>query len=282
MMRDYSVLMSVYHKERPAYFRMAIDSMLQQTVPPSEIVLICDGPLNPALDAVIEDMCHAHPDLFRVVRLPRNQGLGIALDIGLRECKYALVARMDTDDIALPDRMELQLKAFDEDPLLGAVGGQIAEFEGTTERIVGYRNVPLSPEAVCLRLKKRNPMNHMTVLLRKDAVLAAGSYLDLPLYEDYYLWARMVASGHKLCNIPQICCRVRVDDSLYQRRGGKQYFKNAMLLEKKLLSLKLINLPEYFINVGVRLICTVLLPGELRKHLYCKFLHKNRQKDNMQ
>ena len=281
-MASYSVLMSVYYKEKSAYFREAIDSMLQQTVQPAEIVLVCDGELTPELDAVIAEKCDAYPELFRVIRLPENQGLGIALDIGLRACKHPLVARMDTDDIALPDRMELQLKIFEEDPQLGAVGGQIAEFEGTQNNIVGYRKVPLSSEAVSLRLKKRNPMNHMTVLLRKEAVLAAGSYQHLPLYEDYYLWARMVACGQKMRNIPQLCCYVRVDDRLYQRRGGKQYFKNAMLLEKKLLSLKLINLAEFFVNVVVRLTCTVLLPGELRKHLYCKFLHKNRQKDNKQ
>lgn len=279
-MTPYSVLMSVYHKEKPAFFREAIDSMLQQTVRPAEIVLVCDGKLTPELDAVIAEKCDAYPELFHVIRLSENRGLGIALDVGLRACKHSLVARMDTDDIALPDRIEQQLKAFDKDPLLGAVGGQIAEFEGTTEHIIGYRNVPLSPEAVGHRLKKRNPMNHMTVLLRKDAVLAAGSYQDLPLYEDYYLWARMVADGQRLCNIPQICCYVRVDEGLYQRRGGKQYFKNAMRLEKKLLSLKLINLPEYFINAGIRLTCTVLLPGKLRKQVYCKCLRKNRQKDN--
>ena len=96
-MEKYSVLMSVYHKEKAEFFKLAINSMLSQTVPPDEFVLICDGPLTEQLDAVIEAFCGQYPSLFKVIRLEKNMGLGIALGIGLQECSNELVARMVTE-----------------------------------------------------------------------------------------------------------------------------------------------------------------------------------------
>lgn len=195
MTTSYSVLMSVYAKENANYLSAAIESMLCQSCPPTQFVLVCDGPLTPALDKVIIDFTAAHPDLFRILRLPENQGLGFALQEGLSACECQLVARMDSDDIALPLRMEHQLAAMVADPCLDVVGGQIAEFVGDPRNIQGYRMVPISPEEVRQRAVRRNPINHMTVLFRRDAVLAAGNYQDMKGFEDYFLWGRMLASG---------------------------------------------------------------------------------------
>ena len=161
---EYSVLMSVYVKENAEFFSAAVESMLYQSCPPTQFVLVCDGPLTLALDKVIDGF--TYPDLFRILRLPVNQGLGVALQEGLSACDCELVARMDSDDIALPLRMEHQLAAMNADPGLSVVGGQIAEFTGTMGNIQGYRMVPVSPEKIRQSAARRNPMNHMTVLLR--------------------------------------------------------------------------------------------------------------------
>lgn len=181
----YSVLMSVYAKENAAYFSDAVESMLHQSCPPDQFVLVCDGPLTPGLDEAIQRFTASRDGgLFRVLRLPENVGLGRALQAGLPLCDHDLVARMDSDDLALPLRMEHQLALMAADPELAAVGGQIAEFTGAPDNIQGYRIVPTSPEEVRRGAAGRNPMNHMTVLFRREAVLAAGGYQDLKGFED--------------------------------------------------------------------------------------------------
>lgn len=274
-MENYSVLMSVYSKEHPAYLRQAVDSMLNQTVPPSDLVLVCDGPLSPELDAVIEELTGEMGSVLQVIRLPENRGLGISLDVGLRRCKYELVARMDTDDISLPDRMEKQLKFLEAHDEISVVGGQIAEFRGTPENIIDYRKVPEDPEAIRHRVKRRNPMNHMTVVMRKSRVLAEGGYQEITFFEDYCLWTRMLAGGHQMANIGDTCCYVRVDDRLYSRRGGWAYFGNTIKVEKLLLEKKLITWPEYLQNLLIRFGGVVLLPNRLRGLLYKIMLRKH-------
>ena len=134
MYDQYSVLMSVYRKENPEFFRIAIESMLKQTIPTNDFVLVCDGPLTPKLDQVIQTLSDQYQDIFQIIRLETNCGLGNALNTGLKICKNELVARMDSDDISLLNRCELQLKAFQSDPELSLCGGNIMEFTPKTPR----------------------------------------------------------------------------------------------------------------------------------------------------
>lgn len=275
-MSPYSVLMSVYIKEEAPFFRTAVESMLQQTVPPEQFVLVCDGPLTPALDEVVGWCQETAPELFTVVRLPENRGLGLALREGMLACRNELVARMDADDIALPDRMEKQLKAMERNGYPAVVGGQIAEFTQDPADITGYRQVPLTNEEIYKRGGFLCPVNHMTVLLRRSDVLAVGSYQHFPAYEDYHLWTRLLAGGYRFCNIPDICCNVRVDADFYARRGGWGYFKRTYQMEKYILENGLINRLQFSRNVVARFGVTVLVPGKLRGLVFNKFLRRHR------
>ena len=163
----YSVLMSVYKNDDPAYFSRAIDSMLNQTVPPDEIVLVKDGPLSCELDETIADYKNKYSDIFSIVSSSENIGLGRALALGLQQCRNELVARMDSDDISDPDRCRSQLLFLSEHPECSVVGSNIAEFNGDIDDVVSYRNVPENHEQICEFMKKRCPMNHMTVMLKK-------------------------------------------------------------------------------------------------------------------
>lgn len=265
--------MSVYRKENAAFFALAIESMLRQSFPPTQFVLVCDGPLTPELDEVIERVTIAAPSLFTIVRLPENKGLGIALQEGLSVCENELVARMDSDDIALPLRMEHQLSAMSADPELDVVGGQIAEFTGSPKNIQGYRIVPLSPEDIFSGAVSRNPMNHMTVLFRKSSVLASGGYQDMKSFEDYYLWARMLMAGCKLTNLPEVCILARVTE-LQARRGGRAYFRQTVCLERALRNCGLIGNSAYYKNLIIRYCGTVLLSDTLRQKVYQRHLRQ--------
>lgn len=273
---DYSVLMSVYHKETAENLRKAIDSMLSQSVAPKDFVLVCDGALTEELDAVIEEYFCAYPEIFQILRLPQNRGLGFALSEGMKLCRFEMVARMDSDDVAVRTRMEMQLSVLRADTSLAAVGGQIAEFRGDINNVIGYRIVPLASEAVRKRLPKRCPMNHVTVTLRKALVQAAGGYQHFPSFEDYHLWCRMLAKGCRMQNIQEVCCYVRMEDSAYLRRGGWDYFCRTLAMERYMKKLGFVSDLRFFINVLTRFGGTVLLPNRAREYFYLRLLRKTK------
>lgn len=276
-MKAYSVLMSVYVKEKATYLQEAIKSMLNQTIPPSDFVLVCDGPLTPELDCVIKEFTDQYPTLFQVIRLPENRGLGEALHIGTQICKNKIVARMDSDDIAVPERMEWQISVLDERKEISAVGGQIQEFFETQENPGRCRVVPTAPEEIRQVAARRNPMNHMTVTFRKEAVMAAGGYMSFDRFEDYYLWIRMLAMGFQLLNLDKICVCARVDMDMYQRRGGWSYFCQTLRLERYLRAAKLCSRTQFVTNVAVRFCGTVLLPNRVRQYFYLTMLREREQ-----
>lgn len=266
--------MSIYYKEQPEFFRAAIESMLHQTVPPTDFVIVCDGPLTEELDRVVEEFHTKFPKLFQIIRRKTNQGLGLALQEGLTYCKEELVARMDADDIAVKDRMEKQLHFLQQHPKISVVGGQIAEFEKVPDRIIRYRIVPETQSEILHKLKFSNPVNHVTVLFRKEHILSVGSYPHHPGFEDYHLWTKLLSQGYLFHNIPDICCLVRADAHMLGRRKGFSYFKSTLKLENVLLSKKMISLWEYLVNVCIRFGGTVLLPPKLQQKLFSYFMRK--------
>ncbi len=270
-MNHYSVLMSVYYGEKPEYLRLSMESIFAQTVPTNDFVLMCDGPLTKELDLVVDEMMARHADVLRVVRLEVNKGLGDALNCGLTECRNELIARMDSDDIAAPDRCELQLKKFAEDPELAIVGGAIDEFEGTPDRVVSHKHMPESHEEILVYAQRRNPFNHPTVMYRKSVVLALGSYPHNILHEDYALWSKILLSGAKGCNLPQTLCRMRVDSGMYDRRGGWEYLKLAVSLRWGFYKSGLYTFWSFlYVVTGLSIVC--LLPSSMRKKVYHWFL----------
>lgn len=261
---DYSVLMAVYAKENPAHFQTAIDSMLLQTVPPAQFVLVCDGPLTPELDAVID----SRGDRLDVVRLPENKGLGEALRTGLLHCRCALVARMDSDDISLPDRCERQLALFAADSGLDIAGGVIEEFTFDPENPVSKRVVPLTHEKIVRYSKRRCPFNHPCVMYKKQAVLDAGNYNNDYLYnEDYDLWMRMLANGAKTANLPEVLLRQRSSSAQIQRRGGKAYAKSFFAMRKSFLEKGWISRRDFILSAYPQYIVSIM-PNRMRGFVY--------------
>lgn len=267
----YSVLMSLYIKEKPEYFGLAIDSMLNQTVKPDEIVIVEDGPLTESLYAVLDEYKAKYPQIVRTVKNEKNLGLGLALNVGLKECKNELVARMDTDDISKPDRCEKQLKMFAENPDLDIIGGNISEFIDTVDNRVGARIVPQTDSEIKDYLKKRCPFNHMTVMFKKDSVLKAGNYIDWFWNEDYSLWIRMFLANMIFANIPETLVNVRVGKDMYQRRGSWKYFKSEAGIQWFMLRNGIISLPLYLFNTALRFCLQVLMPNWLRGFVFQKF-----------
>lgn len=270
----YSVLMSLYIKEDAENFRTAINSMINQTCPPEEIVLVEDGALTDELYVVINEIKEAHPGLITSVIHEKNQGLGLALQHGLEVSRNELVARMDTDDIAVPDRCEKQLIFMKENPDVAIVGGQIDEFINVESNIVGKREVPTTNKELKEYIQKRCPFNHMTVMFRKSDIMSVGNYKEWFLNEDYYLWIRLALANKKFANLPEILVHVRTGADMYQRRGGMKYFVSERDIQKFMYEQGVIGYPRYVINVSERLILQVLMPNWLRGIVFRVFARK--------
>lgn len=271
MGKRYSVLMSVYYKERPEYLRQSMESILHQTVPASDFVLVCDGPLTPELDAVIDDMQQQFGPVLHVYRLQKNGGLGKALNAGLEQCKCELVARMDSDDISRPDRCEKEIKMLIAHPEISIVGGFIEEFIEDTNHICSIRVVPEKQNEILRFAKKRNPFNHVSVMYRKSAVESVGSYKSFFLLEDYYLWIRMLNNGHQGYNLTEPLVWVRVSKDMYKRRGGWKYVQSQRNLFKYMAQIGFITVNQYRIQSLVRLIGSII-PNWIRAILFQKIL----------
>lgn len=269
---SFSVLMSVYKNDNPEHFKLALESIINQTIKPEEIVLVVDGPVPDTIEEVIK--LYEGNSCLKVLRLPENVGHGNARKIGLEKCSNELVALMDADDICVTDRFEKQIKCFQEDSSLSVVGGNIKEFINSVENIVGIREVPQNDTDIKKYLKRRCPFNHQTVMFRKTKVEEAGGYIDWYCDEDYYLWIRMYQNNAKFMNLKDVLVYVRVGNDMYKRRGGWKYFRSEAKLQKYMFDQGIIELPTFINNILVRFVVQVLLPNNIRKLVYKKFARK--------
>ena len=269
---NFSVLLSVYRKEQPAYLRQSLDSIFNQTLLPDEVELVKHGPLIDTLDEVVEEYALKFSAL-KVVPLSENQGLGKALNEGLKHCSYDLVARMDTDDVAKPERFEKQIEVFRAHPEIDVVGAWIDEFEGCTENVISVRKLPEFQKEIRKFAQKRNPLNHPVVMFRKEAVIKAGGYLHFPLFEDYYLWVRMLMNGARFYNVPESLLYFRFSPDMFKRRGGKKYALDEFRFQQFLFKSGFIGILCFVENVSIRFVSRII-PNGVRTVLYKKMLRK--------
>lgn len=268
----FSVLLSVYNKEYPSYLKQSLDSLFAQTLLPDEIILVEDGPLDAELNAVVTEYQSRYPTL-KVIPLPHNQGLGKALNEGLKHCSYELVARMDTDDIAKPERFERQTQIFKEHPDIDVCSAWIDEFENTPTIITSTRKLPEYEQEVIRYAQSRNPINHPVVMFKKSAVLAVNGYQHFPLFEDYYLWIRMLMNGYKFYNIQESLLYFRTTSDMFKRRGGWKYIKTEIKFQLTIHKMGFIPTSLCIKNIGIRLTVR-LIPNFLRKIIYKNLLRK--------
>lgn len=272
MEKNYSVLMSVYNKEKPDNLNLSVASVLNQTIPPEQFVIVCDGFLGDELNNVLARFTEQYPELFWIEQLQENKGLGVALNIGLKLCHNDIVARMDSDDICMPDRMERQLEAMERENV-DIVSGTVIEFVGNKDNVVAKRVLPETKEEIRRFARRRNPFNHPAVMYKKHCVKDAGGYKDFHLFEDYYLWIRMLLLGYEGYNIKEPVLYMRAGDDMYKRRGGLHYAYQVVQFRYFMLKKGYSSIFDFMITaVGHMLIAIV--PNEIRKKFYEKVLRE--------
>ena len=272
--KTYSVLMAVYGKEKPEFFRQSIESMLAQTLPFSDFVLVCDGALTHELNEVISWAQEEMGEKLQIIRLKENKGLGKALRTGVPRCRCSVIARMDSDDISRPDRCERQFRIIERDGY-DLVSGTLQEFVREPGDMDRLRVLPRTSEEILQYAKKRNPFNHPCVMFRKESVLRVGSYQDCPGFEDYYLWIRMLRKGCKGYNVQEVILDMRTGNGMYDRRGGRDYLYWVLRFQRYLYCKNFITKKEYIQNCLVR--TTVgAIPGGAREKFYHVFLRNGK------
>lgn len=273
-MSNFSVLISIYFKENPEYFRLSLESIFHQTLLPSEIVLIKDGPLTDDLEEVIKEFDKKYPRIFKIIPLSINKGLGNALSIGVLQCSNELVARMDTDDICVLNRFEKQIAFLNANPDIDLVGTNVEEFNNIPGDLNRYRIMPEKGDKLVKYSKFRNPVNHPTVMFRKSKVLEAGNYnSNILLFEDFSLFIRMLSNGSKFYNIQEALLHFRagLGIDVIKRRSGVHYIKNEWKFAKLSLSINHINIFEWVFYICTKLPLR-LLPTKVILYIYNTFL----------
>lgn len=270
----FSVLMSIYVNENPAYFRESLESILSQTTLPSEIVLVEDGPLTTELNKIVVEYVNKFNEMgvsFKVSQLKTNQGLGVALNYGLSNCHNELIARMDTDDLCRSDRFEKQLIFMSKNADISVVGSDVIEFSDKPEDIY-YKAMP--QDNILHFSKLRNPLCHPSVMFRKNDIIHVGNYQTCEKFEDYYLWIRVLKAGYKIANISYPLVYMRATSAQYSRRRGVSYVHNTLTFAKAAHHIQYFGVYTEFRFIGSRII-TSCIPKVILEYIYKKKLRKN-------
>ncbi len=257
--------MPVYHGDKAFLFRRALNSVLHNSCIPDQIVLVIDGPIDRELESTIDDL---RSDRFKIIRIKENLGLTNALNLGIDECDHEYVARCDSDDENVENRFELQLKAFMNDEKLSLCGGQIIEIAEDEEF---HRKVPCSAPEISKFIKLRNPFNHMTVMYKKNDVIEAGKYPNIPYREDYALWIKLFAMKKKMINVQYDLVFANAGNEMYQRRGKPRDITYEIELQKFIYQHHVVNIFQMCVNLIVRS-SNMLISPKLRRMIYTKFL----------
>lgn len=273
-MDSYSVLMTVYKGEDPKQFDTAIRSILDQTHRTDDFVIVCDGPLTGMLNLVLDKYDQACPGLLNIVRLPKNVGIGAANNAGLKHCKNDLIAKMDADDIAVPDRCEKQVARFMEKPELAVLGGIIEEFDRDPEQIFAVRMVPSDNESIRKFARRRQPFNNTTVMYRRQAVEAVGGYRQLRRCEDFDLYIRLLHAGYYAENLSDVLVKVRVDNSACSRRASMSTLKGCVRSRWNSFRIGYCSLTDFLVCVLGE--CVILIcPSGVQQFIYNSFLRQH-------
>ena len=265
---EFSVLIPVYKNDALKHFKAAIKSIYEdQKVKPSQIVISIDGPLPEKLREYLQQL--EREPIFTCVWSDVNNGLGIALNKGLEYCRYDIVSRMDSDDVAYPTRFEKQLKLIESNDLISS---NLAEFSESIEKVESYRKA-MTKDLISQKYWLRNPFNHPSVMFRKSVVLSAGGYVHMPFFEDWYLWIRMIAQGARCDNVNEPLVYFRSDFRQLNRRRGLTYLKHEIHFVKTLKRQKYITSIQLYTRVAISIMFR-LLPMRVFKFITKVLLRK--------
>lgn len=273
MEKNISVLMSVYKNNEPQHVIESVESVINQTLPPKQIVMVVDGPVPDELRQTLEDLENKY-DIYENIWLKENLGTGGALKDNWEKCKYEYIAKMDSDDISVPDRFEKEMKFLEEHPDVDVVGGLAQEFYDEVGNWVGIKYAKETHEETVEFMKSRCMLINPTLIMKREIIEKAGGYQPWHYAEDWYLFIRMYLAGARFYNLQEVLLYVRLEKNTFSRRHGLKYYKSIKGLLKFMYKKKIIGFFRYTKEKIIRFIGHVLVPDKLMNGLYRKFLRR--------
>jgi len=270
ILKNLTVVMSVYNGDIPELFKGAIESVLDQTQKANKIIIAVDGPISEGLNCVLKDLSSV--SCIDVIRIASNKGLAASRKLAISLAKTELIAVMDSDDFSVNNRFELQASILS-DPRIDVVGGWIREFKKIPGDQNLIRKTPINHSDIYKFGKYRNPMNHVTLMFKKSSYDFVGGYTELLAAEDWDLISRMLVNGLVIRNIPEILVNVRGGDDMVKRRRSSRHFWGEIKVLSLMYKCNYLNFFQLFTNVGLRTIIRIL-PLSFTAFLYCKILRK--------
>lgn len=267
----YSMLISVYVKENPKYLNECLKSVFAQTYPPDEVILVCDGTLTNELYSVIEQYSNKYADTFKPIFLEKNVGTGKSANIGIEHCKNELIIKTDSDDISRPNRCDIQVSMFEDNPNLVMAGGFIQEFNSKTGESIAIKKVPLQHSDILKYAKRRNPINNPTIAIKKSFAQKIGGFNENARCEDYDFVCRMLMAGAISQNTSEILLDYRVTQGNYRRRKNWRNTKSFIYVRWLNFKRGFCSFLDFLIPCISQLILFIL-PENLTGFLYKKFL----------
>lgn len=263
-----SVVMAVYKNDKAPWVRESIDSILNQTLKADEIIIVVDGPIPTDIEGVLS----SYSDSIKVIRVKDNTGLWNALNVGIAAARNELIARMDSDDIALAGRLNSQVDMFTSNVELDILGGQVDEFE-IPGIVTGRRTVPEEADKIKVFARRRSPFNHPTVMYRKSFIEKVGGYRNLRRSEDYDLWMRSIQAGAHIANMPDTLVLMRVDSDGVNRRRRWSTVKEQLSTRYGLYRSGMVRLSDLVI-VACGQIVIFVVPVRIAKLIYDRALRR--------
>lgn len=270
---EYSVLMSVYDRELPENLNESLESMLMQSYPPSDFVLVCDGKLTCELNIIVKSFQNEFKNIFRIIQIDENVGVGKAYNEGIKACKYDYIVKMDSDAISLPNRCLKQMTLFAVKPKLDITGTFVEEFDTMTDEVVAVKKVPVMHKNIVAYSKRRNPFNRQTVAFKKSFAEKIGGYSDLKICEDYEFIARMLQHGAKGQNIPEVLVRYRIDENTVDTRKSWIHTKAFIRVRWIIYRSGYTKFKDFFMPCALQLGLFVF-PRKFTRWFYKTFLRK--------
>lgn len=272
-MMEYSVLTTLYKNDNPEFLKQSIESMLKQSILTNDYIIVADGPLTPELDSILETYAKKY-SFFRLVRLKENGGLGVALRRGVEECKNDLIARLDSDDISVRNRCELQLKEFELDSELAIVGSDMYEFDEDPSKVKDIKKMPVSTEQIYQYGKRRNPFNHSSVMYKKSVIKSVGSYSTRRRSQDVELWSKVIFAGHKCKNINKPLVYFRTDGANRVKRKKKwSNVKSDLAVYKANYKMGYASFFDY-LYICLYQMTFYIMPEKMASYLYTRLFRK--------
>jgi glycosyltransferase involved in cell wall biosynthesis len=265
--KRYVALASLYNGETADYLRLSLNSALSQSLR-IPIVIVVDGPINDTLNEILVEY---ENELFDIIYLEKNLGLGRALDqaLDLLRNEFEYVIRFDTDDINLPTRFEKLVEAMEQKEF-DLLGSSMVEFYVSSDNetiVLGERRTPVDEEGIRRIVHWRNPFNHPSICFNIEKAIRAGGYQHMPFFEDWFLWARMMACNASMGNLEENLVDFRGGPAALRRRRGLKYMKFEFTFFLALWRLNLPNKYEIILSLPLRLI-TRSLGGFMFKKVY--------------